>query len=351
MTVMDLSLTTFSPPQCFGSESKLTTAAVAMKKDKRQNERPHRSSGPANTTDTKGVHGLVGLEISSLRKSLNGGTHYNFDWFLANSIPEQYTIEIIDDEARSNELLDQKPALRLCDNDEIRDMSYPKGTFDELRRSLAGKFVTNLVDHQKNKGPSRLIYTVGSDPLADVMYTKTHEKLARRERKFNLADRTRMLNEVDNCIELLSVLGTDIKRGTLRETLRNYIVEDVELSEEQIYRLSQLLGTITSLNDPTDSIEMVLKYRLTIREIRLFLLNYVKIKTLEGFLKKEVQKVHMERIRRYEEPVTESNTSALRDRRLSDRNARMGKIVKVKFKGGVTLLIDPICKPKVTIPK
>ena len=322
-----------------------------MKKDKSSSERPHRRSGSANTTDAKGIHGLVGLEISSLRKSLNGGTHYNFDRFLASSIPEQYTIEVIDDEARRNELWEQQPALHPCDNDEVKDMSYPEGSFDELRHSLPEKFAINLVDHQKNKGSSRLIYTVGSDPLADVMYTRTHEKLARRERKFSLADRTRMLNEVDNCIELLSVLGTDIKRGTLKETLRNYIVEDAELSEEQIYRLSQLLGTITTLNDPTDSIEMVLKYRLTIREIRLFLLNYVKIKTLEGFLKKEVQRIHTERIRRYEEPTTESNTTALRDRRLSDRNARMGKIVKVKFKGGVTLVIDPICKPKVITPK
>lgn len=323
-----------------------------MKMKRQTRERPPRKrSTSSNRSKSLGVHGLAGLEISSLRKSLNGQTHYNFDRFLTNSIPEQYSIEIIEDVARRNDLFAEQPTLHSHACDEIKEMDLPKRNFNNLRKSLAGNFKTDIVDYGRIISPSKFVNNAGSDPLNDSIYLKPHEKFARQERKFNLADRNRMLNEVDNCIELLSLLGTDVKRGALKETLRNYVVEDVELGDEQIYRLSQLLGTITTLNDPTDSIEMVLKYRLTIREIRSFLLNFIKIKTLEGFLKKEVQKIHVGQVRRCEEPTTESNINELRDRRLSNRNARMGQIVKVRFKGGVTLLIDPVSKPEIITPK
>lgn len=156
-----------------------------------------------------------------------------------------------------------------------------------------------------------------------------------------------MLNEVDNCIELLSLLGTELKRGSLKENLRNYIVENIELSDEQIYRLSQLLGSITKINDPTDSIEMILKYRLTIREIRSFLLNFIKIKTLETYLKKEVQMIHSGQFERYIEPITNFNVNELKEKRLINRDSKIGSIVKINFKDGVTLEVDPISKPKV----
>lgn len=317
---------------------------------KRKRGRPRRSTQrKIHVNERGGLHGLVGLEISALRKTFNGETNYNFDKYLKTAIPEQYTIEVVDDKERQSELFRDTSdgILTQFENDELKDINICDGDFNKIMKSFDGKFEVGLVDHEKNKGPSKLVYTVGSDPLDDIMYLKTHDKFARKERKFALVDKSRILNEVDNCIELLSLLGTDIKRGALKETLRNYVVEDVELSDEQIYRLSQLLGTITSINDPTDSIEMILKYRLTIREIRSFLLNFMKIKTLEGFLKKEVQRINAGLAERYNEPVTESDVKELRKKRLSIRDSRMGKVVKVNFKDGVTLVVDPISKPKV----
>jgi hypothetical protein len=126
-------------------------------------------------------------------------------------------------------------------------------TFDELYGSINSKFEINLIDQERIKGTAKVFNVAGIDPLDDILYEKIHEKLARRERKFMLNDKDRMLNEVDNCTELLHLLGVELKKKSLKETLTNYIVEDIELSDEQIFRLSHLLGTITSINHPTDA--------------------------------------------------------------------------------------------------
>lgn len=97
---------------------------------------------------------------------------------------------------------------------------------------------------------------------------------------------------------------------------------------------------------------MILKYRLTVREIRSFLLNYFKVKTLEDMLKKEIRRI--QQIDNYDpfiEPITNDNIEELKEIRLKDRDKRMGKIVTIKFKENVELLIDPISKPKVVIRK
>jgi hypothetical protein len=49
------------------------------------------------TSNSGGSFGLVGLELSALRKSFDGKTKYDFHDFLNNSIPEQYTIDVIND--------------------------------------------------------------------------------------------------------------------------------------------------------------------------------------------------------------------------------------------------------------
>lgn len=319
---------------------------------KRKRGRPRRNDNEINE-EQAGIHGLVGLEISSLKKSINGETNYNFDNFLKNSIPEQYSIEIIDDLDRNKEIEKEFGEFQKFKCDEISNLINKNNenedniNFNELINSVNKQFEIELIDHEKIKGPSEIIYNVGTDPLNDGMYNKIHDKLSRKEHKFNLIDRNKMLNEVDNCIELLSLLGTELKRGSLKENLRNYIVENIELSDEQIYRLSQLLGSITKINDPTDSIEMILKYRLTIREIRSFLLNFIKIKTLETYLKKEVQMIHSGQFERYIEPITNFNVNELKEKRLINRDSKIGSIVKINFKDGVTLEVDPISKPKV----
>lgn len=310
---------------------------------KRRGRPPKNPFATNNGIGHKSNYGLVGLELSALRKSFNGHTKYDFDDFLANSIPEQYSIEVINDQDEMNKLIiDEK--LKVYDVADIR-----KGTFDELKNSLKDKFQVNLVDHERIKGPSKVFHVAGIDPLDDCLYERSHEKLSRREKKFTSIDRDRMLTEVDNSIELLSLLGIEIKKSLLNESVRNYIVEDHELSDEQIFRLSHLLGTITAINDPTNAIEMVLKYRLTVREIRMFLLNFFKIKTLESMMKKEVLRLQANVTNTFIEPITENNIEKLREKRLISRNKRMGKIVSVKFKDGVELLIDPICEPKVVI--
>jgi PII-like signaling protein len=299
------------------------------------------------TSNSGGSFGLLGLELSALRKSFDGKTKYNFDDFLNNSIPEQYTIDVINDKDEMIKLTDpsNENQLKSYLNSDNRN-----STFDELYESVNGKFEINLIDHEKIKGPAKVFNAAGIDPLDDILYEKIHEKLARRERKFMLIDRDRMLNEVDNCTELLHLLGIELKKKSLKETLTNYIVEDIELSDEQIFRLSHLLGTVTSINDPTDALEMILKYRLTIREIRMFLLNFLKIKTLEIMMKKEVLRIYSSNLaNHFAEPTTEADVNELRNRRLDDRTKRMGKIVKVKFKEGVELQIDPIRKPRVVV--
>lgn len=294
-----------------------------------------------------GLHGLFGLELSALRKSFNGQTKYNFDEYLNRSIPEQYAIEVIDDEKKLEGLLgekdgDKKGQLRPYQNDDQRSC-----TWEQLKSSLRGKFDVNLVTHSVGRGLPKTAYPVGGDPLNDDVYSKAHDKLAKKEKKFISADRDRMANEVDDCMELLSLLGVDIKRNVLRDALQKYVVENMELTEEQIFRLSHLLGTITTIADPTNTTEMVLKYRLTIRELCMFLLNYMKMKTLEGMLKKQVLKSHLGSEDPFMEPDTESDIEKLKAERLRQRERRMGKIVCVKFKEGVKLVIDPRSGPRV----
>lgn len=310
-------------------------------------KRPGRPQKDPFSTSSRSGHnsnyGLVGLELTALRKSFNGQTKYNFDDFLTNTIPEQYSISVINDNEEINKLV-TNDKLQIYDNSDIR-----KGTFDELKKSLSNKFQVNLIDHERIKGPPKVFHVAGGDPLDDCLYEKNHEKLSRREKKFTSIDRDRMLTEVDNCIELLSLLGIEVKKSSLKESVMNYIVEDHELTDEQIFRLSHLLGTITSINDPTNAIEMVLKYRLTVREIRIFLLNFFKIKTLESLMKKEVFRIHSNPTNHFMEPTTNHNIKKLRERRLLAREKRMGKIVSVRFKGGVELRIDPICRPELVI--
>ena len=300
-----------------------------------------------------GLHGLSGLEITALRKSFNGDKKYDFEKFLKESVPEQYTINVIDDKEESERLF-------RGDDCELKLFKYGDDEKDDENLSLNGmkeridmsKFEINLIDHERIKGPDKNTGKVGIDPLDDASYNKIHEKLSRREKKFTTSDRLKMLNEVDNCIELLSILGTGLRKSALKDILSNYVVENIELSDEHIYRLSQLLGTITHINDPTNTYEMILKYRLTVREIRSFLLNYFKVKTLEDMLKKEIRRI--QQIDNYDpfiEPITNDNIEELKEIRLKDRDKRMGKIVTIKFKENVELLVDPISKPKVVIRK
>jgi hypothetical protein len=310
-------------------------------------KRPKRTgnSSQERSNQQHGLHGLLGLEISALRKSFDGQPKYDFNSFLKTSIPEQYAIDIIDETECMNKLIqEEEGGLKLFEY-----QGDNGGTFEEMQKTLRGNFEINLVDHARIKGPDVSLALSGIDPLDDCVYEKAHERLARREKKYSMSDRDKMMTEVDNCLELLSVLGTDLKKSTLKDTLPYYVVEDVEINDDQIFRLSHLLGTITTINDPTNTFEMILKYRLTVREVRSFLLNFLKVKTLEFLLKKEVQRTHSLLQDPFIEPVTESKMNDLRERRLADRNKRMGKIVPIRFKDGVELLVDPICSPRVVV--
>lgn len=287
-----------------------------------------------------GVHGLVGLEMTALRKSFNGGTKYDFDKFIADSIPEQYAIKVLNDEKELDEYLDCRELREY--NQEGADFS-----FKEMAEQLKGKFQTNLVEHPRDKPLVKIYKVSDSDALDDSLYSVTNEKLAKREKRYMAADKVRLLTEVDDCIEVLSLLGIDIRKGNMKSVLSSYIVEDNELSDEQLFRLSHLLGTITKINDPLDTHEMILKYRLTVREIRSFLLRYIKIKTLETLLKKEMNYLGTTEL--YSEPTTEQDIEALKEKRLRYRDQRIGKVVKVKFKEGVELNIDPISSPTVSV--
>jgi hypothetical protein len=82
----------------------------------------------------------------------------------------------------------------------------------------------------------------------------------------------------------------------------------------------------------------------------MFLSNFLKIKTLEVMMKKEVLRIHSSNLaNHFAEPTTEADVNELRNKRLDDRTKRMAKIVKAKFKEDVELQIDPICKPHVVV--
>lgn len=320
--------------------------AVNDKNSKKESKKTKKKSGirTRKRKQDNGVYGLAGLEISSLRKSFNGETKYNFDDYLKEGIPEQYVIDVVDD---IDEIKEKDKTIKATVNTE-----FNREKLQDLNESLKNNnFEINLVDHERYNKQRARIYQNGADPLSDDVYMKFHEKASKLERKFMLSDRSKMILEVDNCIELLSVLGIEVKRGLpyLKEMLTDYIVEDFELSDEQIFRLSHLLGTVTSINNPSDGLEMVLKYRLTVREIKLFLLNFIKIKGVEEIFKKEISKISsiLDKENLFIEPYNDIKFDELKKHRLKKRDRNIGGVVKIKFKNGTTLLIDPISKPLV----
>lgn len=222
------------------------------------------------------IHGLIGLELTALRKSFNGETKYNFEKYLEDGIPDSYPIEYINSKEEMESI---KNILIPVENSEITVHS-----FEELRHSIKGDYTLNLIDHK----PPPL------DKLYDQNFIKAHEKLAKHEKKYNIEDKQKIVNEVDNSIELLSILGIELKRTNMKETLEKLCVDEIELSEDQLFRLSQILGTITYIKDPTDTAEMILKFKLTIRELRSFLLSYLRMKSLEGMLKRRISDENFE---------------------------------------------------------
>lgn len=260
------------------------------------------------------LHGLVGLELTALRKTFNGHTKYNFEKYLKDSIPECYPIEIINSERERERLKDLLV--------QVNDSEISENSFDALRKSIKGKYEINLIDHRP---------TI-SDTLTDQEFIRAHERLVKHEKKFSNEDKQKIANEVDNSLELLSVLGIELKRNNMKETLECLNVDEIELSEDQIFRLSQILGTITYIEDHTNTAEMMLKFKLTIKELRTFLLSYLRVRSLEGLLKKRVLDENFDVFDSSKNSVEGEPVSIKNESKNITNESKPRKKVKPKFK-------------------
>ncbi|GMG47003.1 unnamed protein product [Ambrosiozyma monospora] len=121
--------------------------------------------------------------------------------------------------------------------------------------------------------------------------------------------------------------------------------DDDKYTEEELFDIERTLPFITKISDTDDRLELVLKYNLTIRELRSFLYRFEELRFKEMDLKHQLLTSAPEM-----DDADVVECADLKRRRLDDRNRKIGRIMKIKFPDGVILIIDPVSKPTIIFP-
>lgn len=253
-------------------------------------------------------------------------------------------------------IVDEQKSLKgfkLHENEELKGFN-----FKEIQDKLKSDFELDLVDHKtkvsipkKKKGVATTKRKRGRPPvlkdvLIDELYKPIHDRMAKDEKRFVDAEKTVIKREVDEYLELLPLLGVELKVKDLYWELLRLDIGKLIINDDLLNNIRLLLPQITKIDNPYDDDELLMKYRLTIREIQSSLLNHFKIKKLDECLRKENiaywngEGVHDQ------EKKTVKDVKLLKKRRLETRNKLIGPVHKIKFsRAGVQLNIDPISGP------
>ncbi|VEU20515.1 DEKNAAC101278 [Brettanomyces naardenensis] len=144
-------------------------------------------------------------------------------------------------------------------------------------------------------------------------------------------------------------LGRDVKlkaRLSLEEQFRRIL--RFPLDNRELTRLASILPSITRITDPSDSSEIAVKYRLTVKELMRFILKFEQGKMRELELKRKKVKSEVDTDEEEgKDPINMADVIKLRHKRLLRRNRKYGKIIKVHFYQGITLVIDPVSKARI----
>ncbi|GME82545.1 unnamed protein product [Ambrosiozyma monospora] len=121
--------------------------------------------------------------------------------------------------------------------------------------------------------------------------------------------------------------------------------DDDIYTEEELFDIERTLPFITKINDTDDRLELILKYNLTIRELRSFLYRFEELRFKEMELKHQLLTSAPEM-----DDAAVVEPADLKRRRFDERNRKIGRIMKIKFPDGVILIIDPVSKPTIIFP-
>lgn len=312
---------------------------------------------------------------------------FNFDDYLADGVPEHFTINIASNHDAIpssatllyNAELDGvgKPLgdsykLDLVDlTQKQKDVSsnsknkhWRKALRTQSERNHSGSNNNNINNNinlssdpfTQNTGIKRKQPKGWVDPLSNKLYDVAHRRKEMKERKFGAADRTKSLSEFDECMNAMEKLGRSVKlkaRLSLKEQYHRIMKQ--HLDNKELENLAKVLPELTRVENTSDLNEVCIKYKLTVKELMKFIIRFEDIRIKEQSMKRARTEIRQHRA----EPVVDTdddestdpiNLKEFRERsrkRLRKRNKKYGKIIKVHFYDGVTLVIDPVYNPNV----
>ena len=351
---------------------------------------PILKDGEVHQTDKLGHKSDPDNEKAEAKMGKNGTSNddrFDFDGYLKNGVPEHFTINVACDHDTipntaitlySTELngadkpLGSSYSLELVDvtKRQNSDHSGPKNTHwkralrTQSERRHAGQTGANDRDLSKDpfaqkRNQMRHVRKPAKgwiDPLDDKLYDVAHRRKEMRERKFGAADRTKSLSEFDECMSALDKLGRSIKlkaRLSLIEQYRRIMKQHLDTRE--LENMAKVLPELSKVNDPSDMDEVRIKYKLTVKELMKFIIKFEDIRSKEQNMKRMKTEIRQHRMELVvdtddDEPTDPISLKEFTERskeRLRKRNRKHGKIIKVHFYNGVTLVIDPVYNPRI----
>lgn len=271
-------------------------------------------------------------------------TKFNFNHFLQSDIPPMYHIDI------TNESKTLK-SFKLHQNEELKGFNIK-----EIQHKLKADFKLDLIDHKTKvsvpkKGDLGIKRKRGRPPvkkdvLIDELYKPIHDRMLKDEKRFVDSEKSIIKREIDDYLELLPLLGVELKVKDLYWELLGLNIGKLIINDDLLLNLRVILPQITKVDNPNDDDELLMKYRLTVREIQSSLLKYFNIKKLDELLRKENIAYWNGLGVNDQERTTNKDVKSLKRRRLEYRNKLIGPIHKIKFsQSGIQLNIDPISGP------
>ncbi|QPG77298.1 hypothetical protein FOA43_004706 [Brettanomyces nanus] len=277
---------------------------------------------------------------------------FSFDQYLSEYIPSHLGIELVaEEEIPKSAKLHTNKELQGIDDDEKLSEEYHLHLVDH--NAIGNQHWAKALRRPVKNTPKDV--SGWKDPLADSLFSVSHHRKEMDERKFSVADRTRMLCEFDECLNTMSKLGKEVKlkaRFTLEEQFERVLKQP--LNHKSLIVLSAVLPTITKVEDITNDNELEIKYRTTVKELMKFIIRFEQSKARESVLKKKVRDYNQNRPHTIDtdedesdDPETLEDLKELRQRRMHRRSLKYGKIIRIHFLDGVTLVIDPISKARI----
>lgn len=299
-------------------------------------------SSRARRARRQGGHILVDSSVLNDRNRAK----FNFNAFLQTDVPPTMRVSMVQKAPRR---------YRLHTNEELQDLDLA-----QLRKKVKTEFQVDLVDHgtmvgkserngsQSNTRMSPRKRRHKEDPLADSKYLRIYERMAKDEKRFFDREKGAIKREVEDYAELLPLLGIELRAKEMYWDLLRLDVGQIPVDDVFMANIRTILPQITQVDNPNNDDEVLMKFRLTVREMQTAILKHMRLKRLDEMLRKENLAYALGEGVRDQEAATAKNVVALQRKRLEARSKRMGPIRKINFKEGVSLTMDPIAGPSVT---